>query len=83
MANVVASPLFNFTTTYFMVAGIAGVNPYHATTGSVMINRYAVQVALQYEIAQPELGDNYTFPYIPLGGTLPAPAEYPVNSKST
>lgn len=34
----------------FTVAGIAGVNPKIAGIGSVTFARYAVQVALQYEI---------------------------------
>lgn len=34
----------------FIVAGIAGVNPKIASIGSVTFARYAVQVALQYEI---------------------------------
>ncbi len=32
------------------VAGIAGINPKVATLGSVTFARYAVQVALEYEI---------------------------------
>src|SRR5271155_710195 len=38
------SGYFNLTKTYFMIAGIAGVNPEVATTGSVTFARYAVQV---------------------------------------
>ena len=43
------SPQFDLTTTYFMVAGIAGVNPEEATICSVTFARYAVQVGLQCE----------------------------------
>ncbi|KAJ7927577.1 purine nucleoside permease [Mycena leptocephala] len=35
---------FNLTATYFLVAGIAGVNPKLATIGAVTFARYAVQV---------------------------------------
>lgn len=37
------SRLFDFTSTYFLIAGIAGVNPEVATLGSVTFARYAVQ----------------------------------------
>lgn len=41
------SSQFDLTTTYIMVAGIAGVNPEVATICSVTFARYAVQVGLQ------------------------------------
>lgn len=49
IASFVRSPRFDLTTSYFMIAGIAGVNPEVATICSVTFARYAVQVALQYE----------------------------------
>jgi purine nucleoside permease len=49
MTSLVRSPKFDLTTTYFMIAGIAGVNPKVATLGSVAFAKYAVQVALEYE----------------------------------
>jgi purine nucleoside permease len=69
------SPLFDFTTTYFMVAGIAGINPEVATIGSVTFARYAVQVALQYEFDIRELPSNFTTGYIPFG--VDSPQDYP------
>lgn len=68
---VAFSPLFNLTQTYFFVAGIAGVNPKRTTTGSVTFARYAVQVALQYEIDIRELPKNYSTGYIPFGAETP------------
>ncbi|KAK5992980.1 Purine nucleoside permease [Cladobotryum mycophilum] len=50
MMALVLSNKFDLSKTYFLLAGIAGVNPRHATIGSVALSRYAVQVALQYEI---------------------------------
>ncbi|EMC99662.1 hypothetical protein BAUCODRAFT_30038 [Baudoinia panamericana UAMH 10762] len=67
IASLVRYPRFDLTTTYFMVAGIAGVNPEVATINSVTFARYAVQVALQYEISQFEIPTNYTSGYIPQG----------------
>lgn len=71
VTSVVFSPLFNLTQTYFFVAGIAGVNPKRATTGSATFARYAVQVALQYEIDIRELPPSYPTGYIPLGARFP------------
>lgn len=46
------SGCFDLNSTYFMVAGISGGNPYHVTTGSVTFSKYAVQLNLQYEFDQ-------------------------------
>ncbi|KAJ5179093.1 hypothetical protein N7492_002303 [Penicillium capsulatum] len=67
VASVAFSSIFDLTKTYFFVAGIAGVNPKRTTTGSATFARYAVQVALQYEIDIRELPKNYSTGYIPLG----------------
>ena len=75
------SPKFDLTKTYFMVAGIAGINPELATTGAVTFAKYAVQVALQYEFDFRELPDNFTTGYIPLGAY--SPDEYPQNIYGT
>ncbi|KXT13632.1 hypothetical protein AC579_4979 [Pseudocercospora musae] len=71
MASLVRFPRFDFTTTYFMVAGIAGVNPEVATISSVTYARYAIQVALQYEFDPREISANFSTGYIPLGSTQP------------
>ncbi|KAF2418255.1 purine nucleoside permease [Tothia fuscella] len=73
--SLVLSPKFNFTNTYWMVAGIGGINPEVATICSVTFARYAVQVALQYEFDTRELPDNFTTGYVPFGAT--APDQYP------
>ncbi|KAF2655832.1 purine nucleoside permease [Lophiostoma macrostomum CBS 122681] len=75
IASLVASPTFDLTTTYFLIGGIAGVNPEVATICSVTFARYAVQVALQYEFDIREIPDNFTTGYVPQGST--SPDEYP------
>jgi purine nucleoside permease len=65
------SPFFSFIKTYFLIAGIAGVNPEVATLGSVTFARYAVQVALQYEFDAREIPSNFTTGYVPQGSTDP------------
>lgn len=81
VSSIAFSPLFDLTHTYFLIAGIAGVNPKVATIGGVTFARYAVQVALQYEIDIRDLGPNYTSPYIPQGAY--APDQYPASIYGT
>lgn len=49
------------------MAGIAGVNPKRATTGSAAAARFAVLVALQYEIDIWEPLPSYPTGHAPLG----------------
>ena len=60
MTALTFSSLFDFTSTYFLIAGIAGIDPKVATLGSVTFAKYAVQVALQYEFDAREIPANYT-----------------------
>lgn len=75
ISALVLSSDFNLTKTYFMVAGIAGVNPQIATTASVTFAKYAVQVALQYEFDAREIPANLSTGYVPLGSY--SPDQYP------
>ncbi|OAP64641.1 hypothetical protein AYL99_00613 [Fonsecaea erecta] len=77
----VHSPKFNLTKSYFMVAGIAGVNPKVATLGAVTFAKYAVQVALQYEFDIRDIPSNFTTGYIPFG--VDAPDDYPATIYGT
>jgi purine nucleoside permease len=70
-----ASGQFDLTESYFLIAGIAGVNPEVATLGSVAFARFAVQVALQYEFDMRDLSANWSTGYIPFGSTVPS--QYP------
>jgi purine nucleoside permease len=75
ISALVLSSQFDLTKTYYLVAGIAGVNPEVATLASVTFARYAVQVALQYEFDYRDLPSNFTTGYIPFN--TDNPAEYP------
>ena len=66
---------FDLRKTYFLIAGIAGVNPRHATLGSVALARYAVQVALQHEFDAREMPEGFGTGYVAFGTTRPY--EYP------
>ncbi|OAQ63581.1 purine nucleoside permease [Pochonia chlamydosporia 170] len=72
---LILSNRFDFRQTYFLFAGIAGANPHHATIGSVAIARYAVQVALQYEIDPRSLPQDWPTGYISYGRDYPL--QYP------
>jgi purine nucleoside permease len=75
ISALVLSPQFNLTKTYFMIGGIAGINPKHGTIGDVAFAKYAVQVALQYEFDAREIPSNFTTGYVPQGAF--APDQYP------
>ncbi len=81
ITSLLASPQFDLTTTYFLIAGIAGINPKYGTLGDVAFSKYAIQVALQYEFDAREIPDNYSTGYIPQGSY--APDEYPTSIYGT
>jgi purine nucleoside permease len=72
---LVHSPLFNLTKTYFMIGGIAGINPKYGTLADVAFCKYAIQVALQYEFDAREIPSNFSTGYVPQGAY--SPEEYP------
>ncbi|KAI9051851.1 hypothetical protein LZ554_004112 [Drepanopeziza brunnea f. sp. 'monogermtubi'] len=75
------TPLFNLKKTYFLVGGIAGINPKHGTICDVAFSKYTVQVALQYEFDAREIPSNYSTGYIPQGSF--APDQYPLSIYGT
>ncbi|KAF7358212.1 Purine nucleoside [Mycena venus] len=75
VAALLHSSAFDLRTTYFLIAGIAGVNPKITTIGSVTFARYAVQVGLQFEIDAREIPAKFPTGYFPQGTT--APGQYP------
>ncbi|SDA02985.1 BZ3500_MvSof-1268-A1-R1_Chr11-1g03249 [Microbotryum saponariae] len=63
MMALALSPLFCLQQTYFLIAGIGGVNPYAGTLGSAAFARFAVQVALEYELDARQMPSNWTTGY--------------------
>ena len=74
---LIYSDLFNLTSTYFLVAGIAWLNPHVATTGSLTLPRYAVQFDLQYEFDSKQVPTNDSSSYFPPKFVLSAGIDYP------
>ncbi|WWD21142.1 hypothetical protein CI109_105623 [Kwoniella shandongensis] len=69
--SVLLASEFDLRKTYFLVAGIAGVNPFTGTLGSVGFARYAVQVALAYEIDARQIPSNWSTGYFLFGSDEP------------
>ncbi|KAI0150117.1 putative purine nucleoside permease [Hypoxylon sp. NC0597] len=67
MTAFTLSSLFDLSKTYFLLAGIAGINPKLGTLGSVALSKFSVQVALQYEIDAREMPANFSTGYLPYG----------------
>ncbi|ODV79068.1 purine nucleoside permease [Suhomyces tanzawaensis NRRL Y-17324] len=78
MAFLLSSPKFDFSKTYWLLAGIAGGEPSKVTTGLVTFAKYAIQIGLQYQVDPTEIPKKYLdwpsgyFSY----GTR-SPTEYP------
>jgi purine nucleoside permease len=81
MSSLINWPSLDLTSTYFIIAGIAGVSPGQATVGSVTFARYAVQGGLQHEFDAREKPAHFPSGYFALGTT--APGEYPVRIEGT
>lgn len=75
ISALIYSRTFNLATTYFLIAGVAGVSPKVTTIGSVTFARFAVQVALQYQIDAREIPTDWPTGYVPQGSY--SPDQYP------
>ncbi|KAI4227091.1 MAG: hypothetical protein L6R36_002653 [Xanthoria steineri] len=81
VSSLVLDKAFDLRSTYFLIAGIAGVNPEVATTASVLFARFEVQVALQYEFDIRDIGSNFSTGYFPYNAKVPG--EYPTTIYGT
>jgi purine nucleoside permease len=64
------SGLFDFHDTYFVVAGIAGVDPLDGTLNSAAWARYVVDFGLAHEIDAREMPSDWPYGYTGFGGTF-------------
>jgi purine nucleoside permease len=69
------SPRFDLRRTYFMVAGIAGIDPQQGTVGSAAWAKYLVDFGIQWEIDGREIPPRWTAGY--LGINTGSPADKP------
>lgn len=64
-------PRFDFSKTYWIIAGIAGADPTDTTLGSAAWARWVVDGDLLYEIDSREIPEDWPYGMIPLGGYEP------------
>ncbi|MFM0740830.1 purine nucleoside permease [Paraburkholderia xenovorans] len=65
------SPRFDLRHTYFMVAGIAGIDPQQGTVGSAAWAKYLVDFGIQWEIDGREIPSNWNTGYLGINTTSP------------
>ena len=68
---LVMSGLFDFSRTYWVVNGIAGVNPAAASIGSAAWARYVIDGDVAYEIDAREADPSWPYAVIPVGSKVP------------
>ncbi|GAP89479.1 putative purine nucleoside permease [Rosellinia necatrix] len=72
IAALVSSGEFDLVKTYFLISGIAGVNPRQATIGSVAFAKFVVQVDTQQEFDARQISPSWSTGYVPSGAASPA-----------
>ena len=73
-ANIMALGLdarFDLTRAYWLVAGIAGIDPADASLGSAVWSTYVVDGDLGHEIDAREMPEGWAYPYFPPPGLHP------------
>ena len=66
-----SDPRFDLTHAYFLVAGIAGIDPEVGSLGSAVWSDYIVDGDLAHEIDAREIPSGWTTGYVPLGKSTP------------
>lgn len=67
VSALISSDVFDLSKTYFLITGIAGVNPRKSTIGSVALPKFAIQVDTQMEFDAREIPTDWHTGYVPLG----------------
>ena len=70
-------PRFELARAYWMVAGIAGIDPENASIGSVAWSSYVVDGDLSHQIDAREIPENWTTGYLASGTKFPFDPERP------
>lgn len=71
VAALIFSPLLNLTRTYWVMTGIAGIDPAQGTLGSAGWARYAVSFGLQMELDAREIPSNWSSGYFAINSQGP------------
>jgi len=72
-------PRFDLTNAYWLIAGIAGIDPEDASTGSAAWAEWVVDGDLGHEIDSREVPEDWATGYIPLRKTFPYETPVPEN----
>jgi purine nucleoside permease len=64
MMALTFSPQFDLRRTYFLIAGIAGIDPAHGTLGTAAWANYLVDFGIQWEVDSREAPPNWTSGYL-------------------
>jgi len=76
---LLADPRFDFSKSYWLVNGIAGVDPEDASVGSAAWARWVVDGDIAYEIDPREAPEGWPYGIVPIGGKKPN--EIPKNAE--
>jgi purine nucleoside permease len=68
---LVMSGMFDFSKTYWVINGIAGVNPHLASIGSAAWAKYVIDGDVAYEVDSREAAAAWPYGIIPLGSNVP------------
>lgn len=71
VSAVIYSGRFDLSKTYFLIAGIAGIDPAQGTLGSAHWARYAIDGGLQNEIDAREMPEGWSTGYVAIGAGAP------------
>ncbi len=71
LSALIYSPKFDLRRTYFIIDGIAGVDPKDGTLGSVHWARYAVDATLRHEIDPRQMPADWSSSFVGLGAAVP------------
>ncbi|RCS23529.1 purine nucleoside permease [Phyllobacterium salinisoli] len=71
LSALIYSPLFDLKQTYFIIAGIAGVDPSKGTLGSAHWARFAIDGSLRHEIDPRQVPAGWTDGVLALGAKAP------------
>ncbi|MFC0267381.1 purine-nucleoside phosphorylase [Kushneria aurantia] len=71
MAILAFSPRFDFSDSWFLVSGVAGVDPHYATLGSPTWPRYLIDFGIQWELDARDIPAEWTTGYLSINTYSP------------
>ncbi len=72
-------PRFDLTQAYFIISGVAGINPARGSLGSVVLPEYVVDGNLTHELDTREIADGWPDGFVPIGKS--EPYEQPLSAR--